>query len=82
MEGRQVNKDRRARLEALLAPLSEIKDQLQLIADEEQEAYDNLPESLQSGEKGEKMEENASKMTDAVDHLEEIDEWINDILQQ
>lgn len=39
---------------------------------EEEMAYDNLPESMQNGERGELMEE-------CIDALTELDDWLNDI---
>ena len=39
--------------------------------DEEQEYYDNMPESLQSGEKGERANEAVSQLEEAASRLEE-----------
>jgi exonuclease VII small subunit len=68
-----MNKDRRKSLaealalidqaEALLQQASEAVDE---VRDEEQEAFDNLPESLQDGERGQQMQE-------AVSSLESVD---------
>lgn len=41
-------------------------------AEEEQEAFDNLPESFQEGEKGQRMEEIISYMDDATSACEDI----------
>jgi hypothetical protein len=40
------------------------------LADEEQEKFDNLPEGLQNSEKGQAMEEAASALESAVSELE------------
>lgn len=45
--------------------------------DEEEDAYYNLPESLQESERGIKMYENVEKMEDMYDA---IDEAINDLI--
>jgi hypothetical protein len=58
-----MNRERRKRLAAL--KLDEVKAELESIRDEEQEAYDNMPESLQDGERGEAM-------AAIVDALEEV----------
>lgn len=58
-----MNKDRRKRIQDIKDQLVDLQTEIEEIKDEEQEAYDNLPESLQDGEKGEKM-------TDAVDNLD------------
>ena len=52
-----MNKDRRKRLEGIYEKLMEIYEELDAIVDEEQEAYDNMSESLQDSEKGERMYE-------------------------
>lgn len=57
-----MNKARRneiARAQALLADAQQI---LYAVADEESDAYDNLPESIQSSELGEKMNEYAARL--------------------
>lgn len=39
---------------------------------EEQEAFDNLPEALQFGDKGDEMENNIQQLDEAKDLLENI----------
>ena len=41
--------------------------------EEEQESFDNLPEGLQEGEKGERMQENIDALEEFLDNLEETD---------
>lgn len=53
-----MNSERRKRLAKICEQLEEIQVEIQAIADEEQECYDNLPESLQYAERGERMIEN------------------------
>ena len=47
---RKATLDFEAKLEALL---SEYRETLESVLDEEQEAYDNMPESIQDSERGE-----------------------------
>ena len=54
-----MNKDRRKRIQNIIDQLTDLETE-----DEEQEAYDNLPESLQECEKGERM----SDAIDSLDH--------------
>ena len=49
-----MNKARRKQLSEIQEKLAELKDMIETVLDEEQEAYDNLPESLQESERGEK----------------------------
>lgn len=74
-----MNKARRKWLEDVIAKLEEQKEELESIQCEEQESYDNMPESLQYSERGEAIEENAndldsyaSDLQDVIDNLQEI----------
>jgi hypothetical protein len=60
-----MNKERRKRLQNVIDTLKDMVDELYAIQEEEQEAYDNLPESFQEGERGEKM-------SDAIDTLDMV----------
>lgn len=42
-----MNNKRRKEIEKLKSSLSEVKNKLQNLLDEEQEAFDNMPESIQ-----------------------------------
>lgn len=57
-----MNKERRKKVERLFFELEELIEQ-------EQEAFDNLPESIQSSQKGETFEENICAMETARDEL-------------
>tara|TARA_R100001530_G_scaffold15059_2_gene13494 strand:- start:1320 stop:1511 length:192 start_codon:yes stop_codon:yes gene_type:complete len=59
-----MNNRRRNKIQAALDILEEAKF-------DEQEAFDNLPESFQYGEKGERMEEAMNYLDDAISSLEE-----------
>lgn len=75
-----MNKERRKKLEDLLGQLSTIKDEIEELKEAEQEAFDNLPDSLQQGERGQGMEGNVEILEDTVGSLEEIDERLQEIV--
>ena len=60
-----MNKNRRKQLGKIATQLEEIESQITYLCDEEQEAFDNLPESLQYADKGEQK-------TEAIDEIENI----------
>ncbi len=60
-----MNEARRKRLRAIHTALEEILD-------EEQEAYDNMPESIQYTEQGEKMENYINAIEEAASNIEEV----------
>jgi len=75
-----MNTQRRKVITEIVAKLDTIQAAIFALQEEEQEAFDNLPESLQAGEKGEAMEtavglleEAVNSVGDAIDGLGEIE---------
>lgn len=71
----------------LIEKFEEIKaeaiDQLSEIKDEEQEAYDNLPESLQESERGENMQNCIDALEYFMSDLENMEiEGTDDLLEE
>ncbi len=52
--------------------LQRVTDSLQNIIDDEQDAYDNMPEGIQESERGEVMEAGLDSLNEAKDLLEEM----------
>lgn len=65
-----MNAQRRTAINKIIGSLNENLSELQNIAQEEQEAFDNMPESLQGGERGQKCEEAAQAIQEAADEIE------------
>lgn len=55
--------------------LDEVKSEIDRLYEEEEECYDNLPESLQEGERGEAMQE-------AMDNLENASDCIQNLMDE
>ena len=75
-----MNKIRRKALAEIITKLeelenlrSEIAERLEAVMDEEQEALDNMPESLQESERGQQMQEYIDTMSSVLDDLGYID---------
>lgn len=68
-----MNKTRRDRLAKLSDQISDIMEKLEELRDEELEAFENLPESLSSSERGEAMENAIGAMEEALSLLENAD---------
>lgn len=75
-----MNKARRKSLKAILgrmdelkAVIEEVREDLQAVMDEEEEALGNLPESLQEGERGQQMQEYIDTLEGVIDSLGELD---------
>ncbi|EAW1150021.1 hypothetical protein I9F91_001562 [Salmonella enterica] len=73
-----MNNERRKRLAAFSQQLSELKDDVQSVLDEEEEAFNNLPEGLQSGERGDGMQAAIASLDAAVCALEEAGEQLEE----
>lgn len=52
-----MNRNRRERLLDAASQLNEVIDTIREVQDEEQEAFDNMPEGFQAGWRGEAMQE-------------------------
>lgn len=86
-----MNKERAKRIGELrtrvdnmvnLEELGSIASDIEGIADEEQEYYDNMPESLQQGEKGQNAEQAASNLVDAKEALDNAVEALEQALTE
>lgn len=59
-----MNQGRRAKIQRIV-------DSLQEVIDEEQNAYDNMPENLRESDKGDKVSESLYELNEAKDILSE-----------
>lgn len=60
-----MNKIRRKQLQEASELIAKAQGIIENVKDEEQEAHDNLPESIQYGEKGQQMEEYIDMLDEA-----------------
>ena len=75
-----MNKARRKWINNVFDKLQDLTLDLEQIRDKEQEAYDNLPKSLQYSENGEEMEENVSNLEDAISSLNEASDYLQEFI--
>lgn len=76
-----MNKERRAKLVDLRERLTAIKAELEEVKGGEQDALDNMPESLQDGERGQQMSGNVEIMDDVIDYLDQSDESLSSLMR-
>lgn len=67
-----MNKQRREALLRIADDLESVKNDLVSVREEEQEAFDNLPESLQYSARGDAMEEAVSEMDDIESDIDDL----------
>ncbi|EDE2726594.1 hypothetical protein GBH96_22380 [Salmonella enterica] len=71
-----MNNERRKCLTALSQQLAELKDDVQVVLDEEEDAFNNLPEGLQNGERGDAMQTAIAALDATLNALEEACEQL------
>lgn len=60
-----MNNKRRKELRSISSGIDELRNRLDAVIGEEQDAYDNMPEGVQDSDKG-------TTMVDAIDTMEDI----------
>ena len=78
-EKRKMNKQRRKKIEKFFRMIDMALEVIQGAMDEEQEAYDNLPENFQNGERGEEMAGYIEILDETIGYLEEAKSAVEQI---
>ena len=71
-----MNKARRNQLEEITSKLEDLQNDIYMLAAEEEEYYENMPESIQGGEKGDKAQEIVNWLEEAGCSIDEIADTI------
>lgn len=77
-----MNNSRRKRLAKAIEQLNEIYEEVSCIRDEEQEAFDNIPENLEGSDRYNSAEEALDNLEGAVDQIEEFISMIEEAINQ
>ena len=75
-----MNKQRRKSLETIMQTIESLREDLTSILEEEQEAFDNMPEGLQESERGEAMQEAIDNLESADSSFEELIDYISEAI--
>ena len=75
-----MNKSRRQWLANVISQLEEKRDELWSIYEDEEQAYDNLPEGIQESERGETMQDNMGIIEDAYNDLDNLISNLNELI--
>ena len=73
-----MNKSRRSRIDEIIQKIEDLCSDIDLIREEEDTAYYNMPESLQESERGETMTDAITNLEDAISSLEEVTDYLNE----
>lgn len=74
-----MNKKRRKQLEKIAAQLDVLEEQINSLRDEEQEAFDSLPENLQYSERGDTMNEAINEMDNIAMELADLSQRLQSL---
>lgn len=71
----KMNNERRERIRKVISTLEDLNNEIQEILSEEQDAYDNMPESFQNGERGDAAQNaisnlESASLDDVISYLE------------
>lgn len=75
-----MNNNRRKELKKAIDLLSEARFIIEQIAEEERDAFDNLPEGLQIVPRFEAMEDFANRLDDVAYSIEEAESEVEDVI--
>lgn len=73
-----MNKERRNQIKKIYDELEMLKDRLENVFTEEADAFDNMPYSLQTSDKGIEMEEGIDQLESAMNS---IDDALNELAE-
>lgn len=78
-----INEDSREELtkdilDSLPGKIADVRSAIETAMDEEQEYYDNMPEGLQMGDKGDKAQEAIDSLDEACGTLEEVETYLEE----
>lgn len=74
-----MNNARRKAIAKIAEKLDDLKFEFEALKDEEQEAFDNMPEGIQSSERGEAMETIIYNMEEVLESLESAVDGMNSL---
>jgi hypothetical protein len=74
-----MNKERRKKIIDAISMIGKIEDFLQNILDDEQEAYENMPDGVKTSENGMISEEAQENLGSAIDALEDAISYLEEI---
>jgi len=74
-----MNNARRKKIEDITTRIETLVTELEEIRDDEQSAFDSIPESLQESEKGETMQAHIENLESCVSSLNDVLSYLSEI---
>jgi len=76
-----MNKTRRAELNRIINTLTDLKYDIDIVKGDEEEAMDNMPESLQESDRYSQMESAVDAMDEAYGYIEDAIDRLEDAME-
>lgn len=76
-----MNQSRRNQLRDIQQQLQDIYERLDILCNEEQEAYDNMPESIQDSARGDAAQSAIDTLESVRDQVQEVSDGIDEIFE-
>ena len=73
-----MNNKRRKEISKIVSTLEGVRDRLSEVVDEEQSAFDNMPESIQGSDRGCDSEAAIGYLSDALDSVQSALEYLDE----
>jgi len=77
-----MNNTRRKQIQGIIDKLEDLKCNIESLKDEEQEAFDNLPEGIQASERGEAMESAVYNLEEGYDIIDMVIDFLMESIEQ
>lgn len=65
-----MNNAQRKQLDKIKQQLEDLRSQVETMKSEEEDKYDNMPEGIQAGEKGDAMQDGINQLDSCMDNLQ------------
>lgn len=75
-----MNKSRRIRIARIIDKIDELMAAVDELRQEEEDAYENLPDSIRESSRGEDMYDAMDNLENAFGSLEDADNYLNDAM--
>lgn len=74
-----MNNERRREIKKVIKRINELKTDIDMILMDEQFAYDNMPEGLQSSDRGQNCEDSIDVLERAMEGLDDVVDTLGEI---
>ena len=75
-----MNKNRRIRINHIKELTERLVNDLNIILEEEQDYFDNMPENLQGSSRGMESEDAIDSLSDIIDKLSEVSDLLDEVV--